>query len=548
MFCNQCEQTAFGTGCTKIGVCGKQGEVSDLMDVLVYAIRSLSSVALQAREKGVRDKHVDHLAVKALFSTLTNVNFDKKALEHLLQRVIKSKQILADKIGKDLLKSNSELEAFGIGKSMPELEKDAARHSIQSFSPDADINSLMQTALFGLKGVAAYTDHAAILGVESEEHYTNFYKAMLAGFDGKKRDLQAWVGEALNVGSLNLKAMELLDEANTKTYGHPAPTMVSLKPRPGKAILVTGHDLKDLYRLLVQTEGKGINIYTHGEMLPAHAYPKLKAFSHFAGHFGTAWQNQAKELPFFPGPVLFTTNCIQRPAESYAHNVFTTGLVGWPGVPHLQDGEFGPLIAKAQSMPGFTKETAEAEVKKHENESVFTGFAHNAVMAVAGKVVGAVKNGYIKHFFLVGGCDGARPGRNYYTEFVENTPPDTIVLTLACGKFRFFDKNLGSIEGLPRLMDVGQCNDAYSAVKIALALADAFGCGVNDLPLSLVLSWYEQKAVAVLLALLSLGIKNMRLGPTLPAFLTPNVLNYLVQNYNIAPISTPEQDLKAILH
>ncbi|MDL2285281.1 hydroxylamine reductase [Desulfovibrio sp. OttesenSCG-928-F07] len=544
MFCNQCEQTAFGTGCVKVGVCGKTADVAELMDVMVYALRSYSAVALKARAKNVRDSEQDHFAVKVLFSTLTNVNFDKVALEDMLLKLIKNKQELAAKAGIAL---EGDFDNFGVGKSVAELESKALDFDIRKFNADPDITSLMQTVLFGLKGVAAYTDHAAVLGAESEEHYANFYKALYAGFDGKNRDLNDWVGEVLNVGAINVKAMELLDNGNTTTYGHPEPTSVSLKPKAGKAILVTGHDLKDLYQLLQQTAGKGINIYTHGEMLPTHAYPKLKAFEHFAGHFGTAWQNQIKELPKFPGPVLFTTNCIQRPAPSYSDAVFTTGLVGWPGVKHLSNGDFAPVIEKALEMEGFTAESANETAKMYQSESVLTGFAHNTVLGVAGAVVEAVKGGAVKQFFLVGGCDGAKSGRNYYTEFVEKTPADTIVLTLACGKYRFFDKQLGTIGGLPRLMDVGQCNDAFSAVKIAQALAGAFECDINDLPLALILSWYEQKAVAILLSLLYLGFKNMRLGPSLPAFITPNVLNFLVKNYNIAPISTAEEDLAAIM-
>jgi hydroxylamine reductase len=338
-------------------------------------------------------------------------------------------------------------------------------------------------------------------------------------------------------------AMELLDAANTGAYGNPAPTAVSLAPRSGKAILVSGHDLKDLHDLLVQTEGTGINIYTHGEMLPAHAYPQLKRFSHLAGHFGTAWQNQQKEFPDFPGAILFTTNCIQRPAQSYAANVFTTGLVGWPEVAHVRNGNFSGAIARAEKLEGFTPKQA----ARFPQKTVTVGFGRNTGRGVADKVIAGVRSGAIKHFFLVGGCDGAKPGRNYYAEFVEKTPKDTLVLTLACGKFRFFDKDLGAIGGIPRLLDVGQCNDAFSAVKIALALADAFSCSVNDLPLSLVLSWYEQKAVAILLSLLALGIKGIRLGPSLPAFITPAVLQVLVDNFDIKPISTPDEDLKTIL-
>ena len=542
MFCNQCEQTAKGTGCTTMGVCGKQSEAAGLQDLIVYALRGLALTALAAREKGVVDPETDRLSVKALFTTLTNVNFDPEALVQTLRSVIAARDALAGKIG---FSAASGPAAWRPGAGLTDIVKQAEADAVMitHLHADADVNSLMQTLLYGLKGVAAYADHAAILGQEDADLYANIYKGLAAGFDGKDRDLGAWVETVLDCGRANLKAMELLDAGNTGTYGHPKPTEVPLGPKAGKAILVTGHDLKDLYNLLVMTEGKGVNIYTHGEMLPAHGYPGLKKFPHLIGHYGTAWQNQQKEFPTFPGPILFTTNCIQRPADSYKANVFTTGLVGWPGVKHVKNGDFGPVVEHALSMPGFSAQD-EAEGNK---VKVLTGFARETVMGVAPTVIEAVKSGAIKHFFLVGGCDGAKPGRNYYTEFVEKTPMNTVVLTLACGKFRFFDKDLGTIGGIPRLLDVGQCNDAYSAVKIALALAEAFNCGVNDLPLSLVLSWYEQKAVAILLTLLALGIKDIRLGPSLPAFVTSNVLNVLVQNYNIKPITTPDEDLKAIL-
>jgi hydroxylamine reductase len=385
--------------------------------------------------------------------------------------------------------------------------------------------------------VAAYADHAALLGQYDAAVATYIYEG-LASLGRADLDLGAWVDLAMGCGKANLRAMELLDAGNTGTYGHPAPTSVPLGHRKGKCILVSGHDLKDLETLLKQTEGKGIDIYTHGEMLPTHGYPKLKAYGHFYGHYGTAWQNQQKEFAAFPGAILMTTNCIQKPG-AYLPNIFTTGLVGWPGAVHVDNADFTPVINKALELPGFADDA--------DKGSVLVGFGRNTVMSVAGKVIDAVKAGQIRHFFLVGGCDGAKPGRNYYTEFVEKAPKDTVILTLACGKFRFFDKQLGDIGGIPRLLDIGQCNDAYSAIQIAVALAGAFNCGVNDLPLSLILSWYEQKAVAILLTLLSLGIKNIRLGPSLPAFVTPNVLNFLVENFNIKPITTPDEDLKAIL-
>jgi hydroxylamine reductase len=392
--------------------------------------------------------------------------------------------------------------------------------------------------IYGVKGLAAYTDHARILGQEDPAVYAFIYEAMAATLD-EALGADDLVGLALKCGEVNLRAMELLDAGNTGTYGHPVPTKVPLGAKQGKAILVSGHDLKDLDDILKQTEGKGINVYTHGEMLPCHGYPELKKYPHFYGHYGTAWQNQAKEFAAFPGAILMTTNCIQKPAESYKDNIFTTGLVGWPGVQHIADKDFRPVIDKARAMPGFAQDTPGKEV--------MVGFGRNAVLGVAGPVIEAVKSKAIRHFFLVGGCDGAKPGRNYYTELVEKIPSDCVVLTLACGKFRFFDKDLGDIGGIPRLLDVGQCNDAYSAVKIAMALAEAFECGVNDLPLSLVLSWYEQKACVILLSLLHLGIRDIRLGPSLPAFITPNVLDVLVKNFNIMPIGTPDEDLKAIL-
>jgi len=392
--------------------------------------------------------------------------------------------------------------------------------------------------MFGIKGVAAYADHAQILGQKDDRVHAFIHEGLAATLR-KDLSLNDWVGRVLKCGEINLRVMELLDAGNTGTYDHPVPTKVPLGAKRGKAILISGHDLKDLEELLKQTEGKGINVYTHGEMLPAHGYPGLKKYSHFYGHYGTAWQNQVREFADFPGAVLMTTNCLQKPGNSYKGSLFTSGTVGWPSVTHISDGNFKPVIAKALAMPGFQEDGAD--------RSVMVGFARNAVMGVASKVIEAVKGKAIRHFFLVGGCDGAKAGRNYYTEFVEKVPKDCVVLTLACGKFRFFDKDLGDIGGIPRLLDVGQCNDAYSAVQIAVALSKAFGVGINELPLSFILSWYEQKAVAILLTLLHLGVKNIKLGPSLPAFVSPNVLKVLVQNFNIQSISTPDQDLKAAL-
>jgi hydroxylamine reductase len=537
MFCYQCEQTAKGTGCDKLGVCGKKPEVSDLQDLLVYALTGLGQAAAAAKAEG-KDVPLatGRFFAKALFSTLTNVNFDPADFKPWIEEAVAKRDALAAGLAAKLPEGPA---TFRPAADLAGLVAQGGQHGLKAIpEADPDILSLKHTLLFGLKGVAAYADHAAILGQEDAAVYDFLYEGLAATFSTDK-NLGAWVGLVLKCGEVNLRTMELLDAANTGAYGHPVPTEVPLGHKAGKAILVSGHDLKDLKVLLEQTAGKGINIYTHGEMLPAHGYPELKKHPHFFGHYGTAWQNQHKEFAAFPGAILMTTNCIQKPAESYLGNIFTTGLVGWPGAVHVKNGDFAPVIEKALAMPGFTAD--------EDKGTVMTGFARNAVLGVAGAVIDAVKAGKIRHFFLVAGCDGAKPGRNYYTEFVEKAPADTVVLTLACGKFRFFDKKLGDIGGIPRLLDMGQCNDAYSAIQVAVALAKAFDCGVNDLPLSLVLSWYEQKAVAILLTLLHLGIKNMRLGPTLPAFLTPNVLNFLVENYDIKPISTPEEDLKAIL-
>jgi hydroxylamine reductase len=541
MFCYQCEQTAKGEGCNKMGVCGKSPEVAALQDVLVYALTGLSVVAVEGRNVGIVDKEINVFTAKALFSTLTNVNFDPERLVELINKCVSLRESLKNKIKKAGGKVDEQNKAitFQPESSQEGLLKQAKSVGLKiDTSINPDILSLKHILLFGIKGVAAYADHAQILGQEDDKVYAFIHEA-LASTLRADLDLNAWVGLVLKCGEINLRAMELLDAGNTTAFGHPAPTKVPLGAKKGKAILISGHDLKDLGELLKQTEGKGINIYTHGEMLPAHGYPELKKHQHFYGHYGTAWQNQAKEFAEFPGAILMTTNCIQRPRDSYQANIFTCGLVGWPGVNHITDGNFDSLIKKALELPGFVADT--------EGRSVTVGFARNAVLGVADKVIEAVKGKAIRHFFLVAGCDGAKPGRNYYTEFVEKAPNDTIVMTLACGKFRFFDKELGDIGGIPRLLDIGQCNDAYSAIQIALALSKAFNVGVNDLPLSMILSWYEQKAVAILLTLLHLGIKDIRLGPSLPAFITPNVLDVLVKNFAIKPITTPDEDLKAIL-
>ncbi len=542
MFCNQCEQAAKGTGCTTIGVCGKNEPLAGLEDLLTHAVQGLSLVATAGRKVGVVDNAIDRFTCEAIFSCLTNVDFDPGRFEVLIRRTVELRESLQKKVvasgGK--VDSTAPAATFAPAATLAGLEaQGAALNFINTLDANPDLQSLKQITMYGLRGLAAYADHAAILGQEDDAVYAYIHEAM-GELTRKDLGLDQLVGLALKCGEVNLKAMELLDAGNTGAYGHPVPTPVPLGHIPGKCILVTGHDLKDLAMLLEQTKDKGINIYTHGEMLPTHGYPELKKYSHFYGHFGTAWQNQQKEMPEFPGAILFTTNCIQKPKDSYKANVFTTGLVGWPDVAHIgADKDFSPVINRALALPGFTDTL--------DKDSVLVGFARNTVLGVADKVIAAVKAKAIRHFFLVGGCDGAKPGRNYYTELVEQIPADCMVLTLACGKFRFFDKKLGDIGGIPRLLDVGQCNDAYSAIQIAVALAGAFECGVNDLPLSMVLSWYEQKAVVILLTLLNLGIKNIRLGPTLPAFITPNVLNVLVENFAIKPVTTPAEDLKAIL-
>ncbi len=541
MFCYQCEQTAKGQGCTIQGVCGKNPEVAALQDLLIHALQGLSLYAVEGRKIGVIDPEVNLFTAEGTFSTLTNVDFDPARFVTLINRAVelreKLKAQVAAKGGKTAFAEAA--ATFKPAAAMAELVKQGEAVNLKADAGEnADIQSLKHILLFGLKGVAAYADHAKILGQEDDKVYAFLHEG-LASILRQDLGLQEWVGLVLKCGEINLRTMELLDAGNTGTYGHPVPTAVPLGAKKGKAIVVSGHDLKDMELLLKQTAGKGITIYTHGEMLPTHGYPELKKYPHFYGHYGTAWQNQHKEFSRFPGAVLMTTNCIQKPQDAYKDNIFTTGLVGWPGVTHIADKDFTPVIDKALALPGFDADTDQG--------SVMVGFARNTVMGVAGTVIEAVKNKAIRHFFLVAGCDGAKPGRNYYTEFVEKVPRDCVVLTLACGKFRFFDKNLGDIGGIPRLLDVGQCNDAYSAIQIAVALSKAFNCGVNDLPLSLVLSWYEQKAVAILLTLLYLGIKDIRLGPSLPAFITPNVLNVLVENFNIKPITTPDEDLKAIL-
>ncbi len=517
MFCYQCEQTAGGKGCTNVGVCGKNGEVANKQDELTAAMISLAKAA----PGGKGGKETDELMMQGLFATITNVNFDSGRIDELISGVMAQKA------------------ALGGGEDFP---------ASMLWSGDTDIVSLRSTLLFGMRGMAAYAWHAYALGKQDPEVTAWFYKGLKAL--GESHQPEEWLNLLMEFGQINLKCMALLDGANTTAYGHPVPTKVSMKVEKGPFIVVSGHDLLDLEQLLEQTKGKGINIYTHGEMLPAHGYPGLNRYSHLKGNFGTAWQNQQKEFANIPAPVLFTTNCLMPPKESYGDRVFTTSVVGYPGIKHIDEGkngvkDFTGLIQQALELGGYPEDRDFTGING--GKELLTGFARNTVLSVADKVINGVKQGAIKHFFLVGGCDGAKPGRNYYTEFVQKAPQDTVILTLACGKFRFNDLNIGEIGGIPRILDMGQCNDAYSAIQVALALANAFDCGVNELPLTLVLSWYEQKAVCILLTLLSLGIKNIYLGPTLPAFLSPNVLNSLVEKFSIKPTSTPEKDLQAIL-
>ena len=526
MFCYQCEQTVGCTGCTgNAGVCGKKAGTAKLQDELTGALIGLARAVDSA---AAISKSTSQVIIEGLFTTVTNVSFDDAAIENMIQKVRAEKERLVP----DCNKCQSPC-----GKSD---EYDMQ----QLWNADEDIRSLKSLILFGIRGMAAYAYHANVLNYEDSEVNRFFCEALFK--IGYEESVETLLPTVLKVGEINLKCMALLDKANTKTYGTPEPTAVTLTVEKGPFIVVTGHDLKDLQLLLEQTEGKGINIYTHGEMLPAHAYPLLKKFSHLKGNFGTAWQNQQKEFDHLPAPILYTTNCLMPPKASYADRVFTTATVAYPGMEHIgRDKNFAPVIEKALELGGYAQDTLLPGLNG--GSTVTTGFARTAVLQHADEIVQAVRDGKLRHFFLVGGCDGARPGRNYYTEFVRQTPADTAVLTLACGKYRFNDMDLGTVAGLPRIMDMGQCNDAYSAIRIALALADAFGCGVNDLPLSLVLCWFEQKAVCILIALLALGIRNIRLGPTLPPFLSPGVVRTLQERYGLKPIATPEADLQAIL-
>mgnify|MGYP005878834347 FL=1 len=529
MFCYQCEQTAGCTGCTgNTGVCGKSANTARLQDELTGALIGLAR-ATEGNEQLVTEE-MNQLVLEGLFTTITNVNFNDETLKLLIDKIEDTKKKLvpncftcSDSCGRN---NNFDMSTL--------------------WTTDEDIRSLKSLILFGIRGMAAYAYHASVLGYTDETISKFFYKALFA-IGMKDWGMDKLLPIVLEVGKVNLRCMELLDQANTTTYGTPVPTTVPLTIEKGPFIIITGHDLKDLQLLLEQTKDKGINIYTHGEMLPAHAYPELKKYSHLKGNFGTAWQNQQKEFDNIPGVILYTTNCLMPVKPSYADRVFTTEVVSYPEIVHIgEEKDFTPVIEKALALGGYTKDQHMTGING--GIQVTTGFSHGTVLSVADQVIEAVKNGDIKHFFLVGGCDGARVGRNYYTEFVKQSPADSIILTLACGKYRFNDLDLGTIGGLPRIMDMGQCNDAYSAIKVAIALAEAFECDVNELPLSMVLSWYEQKAVCILLTLLYLGIKNIHIGPTLPAFISPNVLNFLVENYGLSPIGTPEEDIKKLLN
>ncbi len=543
MFCYQCEQTARGTGCTAGGVCGKDVTTARLQDCLLYGAKGVGMIAQELRRYGVVDHEIDVFVVQVLFTTVTNVNFDPARLQQLAQQLYQLKKRAAAKLAEV---APAATPLGGPAEWVPADTIDGLVQQGADAGVDArkakfgeDVTGLLEIITYGLKGMAAYADHAQILGQEDPQVYAFIHEA-LAFLCRENYELGELVAMVLKVGEVNLTVMGLLDTANTGKYGNPVPTAVRVTPVKGKAIVVSGHDLLDLELLLKATEGKGINIYTHGEMLPCHGYPELHKYKHLVGNYGGAWQDQAKEFDAFPGAILMTTNCIQKPRPSYIDRIFTTGLVAFPGVKHIgENKDFTPVIEAALAAEGFTEDAPE--------QTILVGFGHEAVLSVAPTVIDAVKSGALKHFFLVGGCDGAKSGRNYYTELAEKIPQDCVILTLACGKYRFNKLEFGTLGGLPRLLDIGQCNDSYSAIKIAVALADAFGVSVNELPLSIILSWYEQKAVVVLLTLLHLGIRDIRLGPSLPAFVTPAILNVLVDNFNIMPTTTADEDLKAIL-
>jgi hydroxylamine reductase len=546
VFCYQCEQTAKGAGCTVRGVCGKDQQTAALQDVLVHALQGLSMYAHRGRELGVVDREADVFALKALFATLTNVNFDPERIAAMIRQACELRdraRVSYEQACAEGGRTPEELGGpalFAPADTLDGLAAQAEEASVlrrrESFGED--IAGLQDLLLYGVKGLAAYADHAQILGFDEDDVYAYVHE-MLDYLTRGDHTVDELLARCLRCGEVNLKVMGMLDAAHTSAYGDPVPTEVRMEPVKGKAILVSGHDLKDLEELLKQTKGKGVNVYTHGEMLPAHGYPELKGYAHLVGNYGGAWQRQRQEFEQFPGAILMTTNCIQEPKDSYRHRIFTSGVVGWPGVQHIADRDFGPVIEAALAEEGFAEDGSD--------RTVTVGFGHSTVLSLAPKLMEAVQSGSIRHFFLIGGCDGAKPGRSYYTDFAKAVPEDCAILTLACGKYRINALPLGDIGGIPRLLDCGQCNDAYSAIKIAQGLAEAFKTDVNSLPLSLVLSWFEQKAVVILLTLLHLGIKDMRLGPSLPAFVTPPVLQVLVEKFDLKPISTPEEDLKAIL-
>ncbi|MEJ2126402.1 MAG: hydroxylamine reductase [Candidatus Bathyarchaeota archaeon] len=536
MFCFQCEQTAGGKGCTTFGVCGKNPEVAALQDLLIYMIRELSHLSLKAKNLDIKQENIDPFICEAVFTTITNVNFDPDILINYIQKTSNFRDNLKEKIlAKGNVDFKNDLSYLVLGKTKEDLINQGKKVGIKSDpSMDTELVQLQWLLIYGLKGVSAYAHHAYRLGKQNKQIFDFIKEAFAATLD-KSLNKNDIIQLALRCGEINIRTMELLDAANTETYGDPIPTKVPLGHKKGKAILVSGHDLKDLHEILKQTVNKGIYVYTHGEMLPAHSYPKLKKYPHFYGHFGTAWQNQQKQFKDFPGAILMTTNCLQKPQNQYKDNIFTSGPVRWPGIPHVAESDFSAVIKKALEMPGFTEDK--------EGKAVNVGFGRNHFLSLVPKITELIMTGKVNSFFLVAGCDGAKPGRNYYTEFVEKTPKDSLVLTLACGKFRFFDKEIGEIAGIPRLLDMGQCNDAYSAIKVAQAFGEIFNSGINELPLFFIISWYEQKAVAILLSLFYLGIKNIHLGPSFPAFITPNLL----KKFNVLTLKTPEVDLKEII-
>jgi hydroxylamine reductase len=550
MFCFQCEQTArtetqAGCAATK-GVCGKDEATADLQDLLIYQLKGIGQYVLRLRALGVVDAEADSFILYGLFTTLTNVNFNRARFTEMIARAARLRDRLRAAYAAAATEAGREVEqlagpaAFEPAETLAGLMAQASVAGVRAGveTVGEDVIGLRALLLYGLKGVAAYAHHAEVLG-ETRDEIAIGVAQVLDCLAQQPTDLEEMLEEALALGRLNFTAMAALDAANTGAYGTPQPTRVRITPVAGKAILVSGHDLRDLHAILEATKDAGVNVYTHGEMLPAHSYPELRAYPHLAGNYGTAWQNQQQEFAAFPGPIVMTSNCLIEPSPLYRNRIFTAGPVGWPGVRHVTNGEFGVVAQAAKALPGF----AETQPEK----TITVGFGRDAVLGAAGQVIEAVKSGAIRHFFLIGGCDGAAPGRNYYTEFADAAPSDTLLLTLGCGKYRFNTHDFGEVAGLPRLLDMGQCNDAYSALVVAQALAEAFECGVNDLPLSLIVSWFEQKAAAVFLTLLALGVRNVRLGPTLPAFLTPALTDVLVTRFGIQPITTAEADIAAAL-